>query len=80
MRFMCYPFLSIVVQLFSRRRCKSKEELPSDSALDVLPESVMGKMYQKLKLRARLVDPHLPQAHQAVLLSHALDTEAAAPR
>jgi len=37
-------------------------------------------MYQKLKLWARLADPHLPQAHQAVLLSHALDTAAAAPR
>ena len=54
------------------------EEIPSDSALDVLPESVMGKMYQKLKLRARLADPQLGPSHQAVLLSHTLDTEAAA--
>ena len=54
------------------------EEIPSDSALDVLPESVMGKMYQKLKLRARLADPQLGPSHHAVLLSHTLDTEAAA--
>ena len=54
------------------------EEIPSDSALDVLPESVMGKMYQKLKLRARLADPQLGPSHQVVLFSHTLDTEAAA--
>ena len=26
------------------------EELPTDSALDVLPESVMGKMYQRFNV------------------------------
>ena len=51
-------------------------ELPSDSALDVLPESVMGKMYQKLKLRSRL---GLDAQTQAMLLSHTLDTQAQAP-
>ena len=52
------------------------EELPSDSALSVLPETVMGKMYQKLKLRSRL---GLDAQTQAMLLSHTLDTQAQAP-
>ena len=60
------------------------EELPSDSALSVLPETVMGKMYQKLKLRSRLgVDAQgrlLDAQTQAMLLSHTMDTQPAATR
>ena len=60
------------------------EELPTDSALSVLPETVMGKMYQKLKLRSRLgVDAQgrlLDAQTQAMLLSHTMDTQPAATR